>query len=68
MFFQIKVVVLDINDNPPVFKKKKYIYLVREDVEINHSLSPPIDASDADDPANTNLMFKIIKTNGNIYW
>ncbi|KAJ8307501.1 hypothetical protein KUTeg_015585 [Tegillarca granosa] len=56
----IKITVVDINDNPPVFKKKKYIYLVEEDVNINYVLSSPkIEASDADDPGNTHFVFKI---------
>ncbi|XP_065546233.1 protocadherin gamma-A2-like [Lathamus discolor] len=58
---QIRVVVLDANDNAPVFSQSEYMVRVPEDVPVG-SVLVAVTASDADEGLNGHLKYSLKKT------
>ncbi|XP_052895717.1 DE-cadherin-like [Anopheles moucheti] len=58
----IKVTILDINDNPPIFDKDVYEVSVTKDVPLNQSLAN-ISAKDKDDGDNKRIKYEIVQEN-----
>ncbi|KAJ1128065.1 hypothetical protein NDU88_006452 [Pleurodeles waltl] len=56
---QIRVVVLDINDNPPVFTQSLYKVSVRED-EAQGTLLTTVRATDADEGSNAEVNYHLL--------
>ncbi|XP_010225743.1 PREDICTED: protocadherin gamma-A10-like, partial [Tinamus guttatus] len=60
---RIRVVVLDANDNAPVFSQAVYTVRVREDVPVG-SVLLAVNATDADEGTNAELSYSLLKTSG----
>ena len=57
----LKVIVKNVNDNPPVFDSKVYNITVPENIPINTKVLELV-AHDADDPKGTHLQYHILKS------
>ncbi|XP_068816214.1 protocadherin gamma-A12-like [Struthio camelus] len=60
---RIRVVVLDANDNAPVFSQAVYTVRVREDVPVGSRLLT-VNATDADEGSNAELSYSLRRTPG----
>ncbi|NXA56910.1 PCDG2 protein, partial [Nothocercus julius] len=60
---RIRVVVLDANDNAPVFSQAVYTVRVREDVPVGSCLLT-VNATDADEGTNANVTYSLRRTPG----
>lgn len=60
---QVGVVIQDINDTPPKFKKDSYFEFVSENIPVG-TIIAELKASDADSASNTNLTYSFAKNSG----
>ncbi|XP_009997755.1 PREDICTED: cadherin EGF LAG seven-pass G-type receptor 1 [Chaetura pelagica] len=58
----IQVIVLDINDNPPVFEKDEFDIFVEENSPVG-SIVARISAADPDEGTNAQIMYQIVEGN-----
>nr|XP_057933071.1 cadherin EGF LAG seven-pass G-type receptor 1 isoform X1 [Doryrhamphus excisus] len=59
----LTVTVSDTNDHGPVFEQNEYRFSIRENVEVGFEVMT-IRATDGDAPANANMIYKIINSDG----
>lgn len=59
---RVAVLIHDINDTPPKFEKDSYYEFVSENVPVGSTIAH-LQASDADSPSNTNLVYSFSKNN-----
>ena len=59
---QVSVLIHDINDTPPKFEKDSYYEFVSENVPVGTTIAH-LQASDADSPSNTHLVYSLSKNN-----
>lgn len=57
------MVIQDINDTPPKFKKDSYFEFVSENIPVG-SIIGELKAVDMDSPANTDLVYSFAKNTG----
>ena len=58
---RVAVVIEDINDTPPKFEKDSYYEFVSENIPVGTTIAM-LQATDADSPANTDLMYSFTKS------
>ncbi|XP_054156169.1 protocadherin Fat 4-like isoform X2 [Oppia nitens] len=61
----VAVVIQDINDSPPKFERDSYYQFISEDAPVGIVVAE-LKATDADSPANTNLVYSFAKNTGNV--
>ncbi|XP_069046547.1 cadherin EGF LAG seven-pass G-type receptor 2 isoform X2 [Lepisosteus oculatus] len=59
----LTILVSDTNDHDPVFEQQDYKESVRENLEIGYEVLT-VRATDGDSPANANILYHILNTNG----
>jgi hypothetical protein len=62
----VKVRVLNINDNPPVFHSKQYKLSIAEDTKLGSNLVQVL-ASDADDPMSKYLQYSLVENPSRLF-
>ncbi|XP_074599101.1 protocadherin Fat 4-like [Brevipalpus obovatus] len=62
---RVAVVIQDINDTPPKFKKDSYFEFVSENIPVG-SVIAELKATDSDSPANTELIYSFAKNTGKV--
>ncbi|CAJ0940861.1 unnamed protein product [Ranitomeya imitator] len=62
----LKVIVVDANDNAPIFKQKIYKVNLKENIPVNSTVIM-LNATDNDEGINAQITYSFIKTSGNIH-
>ncbi|XP_077122276.1 protocadherin gamma-B2-like isoform X6 [Ranitomeya variabilis] len=62
----LKVIVVDANDNAPIFKQKIYKVNLKENIPVNSTVIM-LNATDNDEGINAKITYSFIKTSGNIH-
>ncbi|XP_073424157.1 protocadherin gamma-B1-like isoform X2 [Dendrobates tinctorius] len=62
----LKVVVIDANDNAPIFAQKMYKVNLKENIPVNSTVIM-LNATDNDEGINAQITYSFIKTSGNIH-
>lgn len=65
--FQVRVQILDENDNKPIFDRHTFYFEIREDSSSDTTVNPTdakVIATDADIDANAEIKYKILESGG----
>ncbi|XP_073505383.1 protocadherin gamma-B1-like [Phyllobates terribilis] len=62
----LKIIVVDANDNAPIFMQKMYKVNLKENITVNSTVIM-LNATDNDEGVNAQIAYSFIKTSGNIH-
>ncbi|XP_077122303.1 protocadherin gamma-B1-like isoform X31 [Ranitomeya variabilis] len=62
----LKIIVIDVNDNAPLFSQDMYKVSLKENIPVNSTVIM-LNATDTDEEINAEITYSFIKTSGNIH-
>jgi hypothetical protein len=67
VYQSVRFVVLDIDDNPPLFKNTPYVVSISENQSVNSIVLEAIEAQDLDGPLYNKFTFELVNSDGGLF-